>query len=167
MATIQETQENIKSTVLDMLNYVKDFIIPSLSGKIEQYWCDIAAGVVNVADSLEIAERFGARSFKYWDRIFDKDEDFIFSNWEIFFGPACTRYTAPLTEAFLTPGLISQEIRDKLWQFIHSMIKNFILFVHWKRVPKEVDGVVKYTGKYFSTGEFNMKVKKEMEKWQI
>ena len=120
----------------------------------------------------QLIRSFIDRSHKYWDKILEKNEDFFNQNLGTIFGelPAeSTKAFAKLATAKDAAGqpIISPEDKKSIWEFLHSLAKISIRYIHEKRIP---DVIVKNGQKqavYRKTFKPEIPLQKHAQTWGI
>lgn len=164
--------ERVKSNLLEIIRLTRD-TISFVKGKgykidMDPNLCNIAVKILEGVQSNKIVDGFIERSFNYWDRLKNKDEEFLLVNATVLFGEldlSVTNTFAGMMRAKDENGksYVQDETKESVWKLIHAMIKGSIKYVHESRCPKEIDGKMKYTNEFFP----KIRISEQVQIWNI
>lgn len=112
--------------------------------QIDSTFVSFAVLFINSYESKKLIEDFIIFSAPYWDSILEKDEHFFDKNVYTVFSD----YPIQTVDAFRSlfkgkkpdgSNFISQEVKDKIWATLQSLIKISIKYIHRERNPRKID----------------------------
>jgi hypothetical protein len=101
---------------------------------------DVASNVLSRWDKKNLIDRFITKSHMFWEQIRNKDESFFRKNMGIVFDGLPLVNVDEVAKLFETQDdnglpIVLKEDRDAIWDFLNSMTKICIKYIHDQRGP--------------------------------
>jgi len=164
--------ERVKSNLLEIIRLTRDIIsYVSQNGykiNIDPNLCNIAVKILENVQASKIVDGFIERSFNYWDKLKEKDEEFLLLNSNVLFGELDQNVISAFASMMKAKdpngkSYVPDETKESVWKIIHAMIKGSIKYVHESRCAKEIDGKMKYTVEFFP----KIRISEQVKNWNI
>ena len=136
-------EERFHSNVVDLTKLVRDLVGEAFSKGyhiIQPELIDLASGILAGYNKTKIIEGFIARSHRHWHQIHDKKEEFFINHSDAIFSELPVSNVDAFKKLFTLVddkkrAVIGQDDRNLIWEFLHSMVKICIKYLHNKRGP--------------------------------
>jgi hypothetical protein len=133
---------------------------------------------IQFLDRKSIIKGFIKRSLKYWDKIKNKDEEFLINNCSVLFNELDEKYIDDFSRLFTLKKngeyFLPQGTRDSLWEILTEMIICCIKYIHQERCfkvfdpPKFVESTQKYIEKGYTKSFFpEIKLSTEVKRFEV
>lgn len=142
-------------------------------GTINPFLVKLALTAISQFNTHYLIQGFIEASHKEcWDCIKSKDEEYFVKNSAEIFKYLPTEKVDLFKELFTTKdkdgvSVISQSLKDDIWEILHAMVKISIQYIHKNRVPiiKDEDGIQKmvYTCEFFD----EIAISEHAKKWKV
>jgi hypothetical protein len=158
-------EERLSDNIVGLVQLCRDIVADANAmgyHSIDPTMLDVGAKILSKLDKKDIINRFISTSSPYWEQIRLKDEDFFKRNMSSIFEGLPAGHINSISKLFSavdsTTGqpIIGEEDREGVWEFLISMVKICIKYIHQNRQPilYNVDGNLKP----FYKSEFYMEV---------
>jgi hypothetical protein len=167
--SVAPPEERFKQRLLEFIEFTKNVIIEGnnlgVKTPVSPLIMDLSKAFIEKEDAGKIVTTFTIRSLKSWDKIKNRDVEYIKNSGSVFEGcPPKTVEDMKLLHDVLRPDgtkLFNETIQEGIWDYFDSLVKLSVCYVHKERCPDPV--TKKYTKNFFP----DMKVKSEVERWGI
>ena len=105
---------------------------------------DVVKIILSPLSKESILTTFINKSYKYWDQIYDKKEEFITKNAFDVFVDIPKEYIVKFVEMFSTPGLVEEKDRVTIQRHFESFVRISINYVHQWQEPILIDDQMTY-----------------------
>jgi hypothetical protein len=170
--------QDFYDNLIVLIDYIIEIIkhIQARDIKIEASTGTLSAAkmYLSTCDSHSIVTGFIKRSYPYWDRVHNKDLDFLVNNSCVLFSEVGKEHIQAFTSIFALRDkktnelVLDEKIYACIWEIVHEMVKSSILYIHEYRKPDPSTG--KYTVEYFpynkDTNE-GIRVSVLVKKWNV
>ena len=171
-------EDRFFSNMMDFTNYLLDLVERiNKNGHDQIRPSDIQIGSVILEnfDRKELIEKFIAKSHMYWDKFFEKEDEYMISNAGVIFSTLPDKYVSIFKEIFTLADregrlIVDQDDRDIIWAFLHPFIKISINYIHNKQEPyTNTDGKRRYKERFTIRDEPvpDLNVSLHARKWGI
>jgi len=163
-------EERFKRRLIEFIDFTKSVIVEGNSMGIQTpvspLIMDLSKAFIEKEDAGKIVTTFTIRSLKSWDKIKNRDVEYIKnSGSSVFEGcPPKAVEDMKLLHDILRPDgtkLFNDTVQAGIWDYFDSLVKLSVCYVHKERHPDPV--TKKYTKNFFP----DMKIKSEVERWGI
>jgi len=163
-------EERFKRRLLEFIEFTKSVIVEGNAAGIQTpvspLIMDLSKAFIEKEDAGKIVTTFTIRSLKSWDKIKNRDVEYIKNaGSNIFEGvPEKSVADMKLLHDVLRPDgtrLFNETVQEGIWGYFDSLVKLSVCYVHKERCPDPV--TKKYTKNFFP----DMKIKSEVERWGI
>lgn len=125
---------------------------------------------MNTYDDHSLITGFIKRSKDHWEKIKNRDEEFLFNNSSVIFSEFEDENIEFFNKLFLMKNnknefIIQKETKNAFWDILEDMVKNSIKYIHEFRGMEYNEEKKKnvYKRNYFP----DISIKKQVELWQI
>ena len=160
----------------DIINFVNE---QGVETEITPEVLNAGSMYVKFLDKKNIINGFIMRSYNYWEKIKDRDEDFLMTNCSVLFNELDESYIEDFNRLFSLKKddgdfVLPKETRDSLWDILVEMIKCCIKYIHNERgftvydPPKYIKATDKYIHKGYSKSFFpEIKLSSEVVRFEV
>lgn len=137
-------EERLSSNIVDLTKLCYDIVYDARDKNfktIDPTMIDVAARVLDQWDKTDLINRFITKSCHYWDQIRTKDEEFFKQNMASVFDGLPTANVNAVSQLFsmvdpqTNQRVVAVEDREAVWEFLISMVKICIKYIHQRREP--------------------------------
>ena len=145
---------------------------------------DFAALALKNLNKDDIIHTFIIKSYDHWDKVKERDENFLMSQCDVLFADLGPEYVNDLNKLFAKKNedgsfFVPPQTRDSLWEMLHEMICCCIRHIHIMREPASVTDPKIVNGKEITSGYSkqypnfpegvvrNISVRLNVEKFQV
>jgi hypothetical protein len=163
-------EERFKRRLLEFIEFTKSVIVEGNAAGIQTpvspLIMDLSKAFIEKEDAGKIVTTFTIRSLKSWDKIKNRDVEYIKNAGSNIFEGVPEKSVAEIKvlQDVLRPDgtrLFNETVQEGIWGYFDSLVKLSVCYVHKERCPDPV--TKKYTKNFFP----DMKIKSEVERWGI
>ncbi len=163
-------EERFKRRLIEFIEFTKSVIVEGNAAGIQTpvspLIMDLSKAFIEKEDAGKIVTTFTIRSLKSWDKIKNRDVEYIKNAGSSVFEGVPEKSVSDfrnLHDVLRPDGtkLFNETIQEGIWDYFDSLVKLSVCYVHKERCPDPV--TKKYTKNFFP----DMKVKSEVERWGI
>ncbi len=143
MSALPSEEERFQLNVVDLTKLVRDLVTIAFSKGhhiIQPELIDLASGILAGYNRTKIIDGFISRSHQHWAQIHEKKEEFFINHSDTIFSELPVSNVDAFKKLFTLVDdkkkpVIDQPDRDEIWDFLHSMIRICIKYIHNKKGP--------------------------------
>lgn len=100
-------------------------------------------------DEAMLIHEFIEKSHMLWHHFKDSNEEYLIQLLPLLLRDIPKHYLNKALDWWKSNQDKIDPIKIQLWALLHELIRHCLRYIHLRRCPQEVDGVVKYTQEYF------------------